>query len=409
MSASDDLEKLFNALHRHKALITETHLENNGFVNETSENDKAVAELVRLGIFWRMDDEYGRARLSQSFSDVLNTARRDELRRHVNVDIGERLISLEELVSGYRNAKRIGTVEEQELSFRTIEEQLYSLREVLSTSSRQLWKEIESEFAYVTTLELKLQENQRVIDKVKRLNESLSMLDYKTLSGDRFAGSDPRLRRLFTGSFVELISNIREELVDALYRLDGMLFAFRKQQRQGRIVQAFNTRFQRQPGFMPSNYAGQSKIPGILNQAAPLTLAGHVDLDSDRDEITLTDLIKNLRKDVKQQVREQESERIKVTDSEALEMDELKLDALSQAVQDFYLEVINKQSIRAMSYYDLAPENCAEEIWLFAIASKHNMLSPEELAVFSLEYIDVADPFFNGLHKVKDLQVSTRY
>jgi len=81
MSASDDLDKFFSALQRHRELIIETHLDHSGFVEESADNDKAVAELIRLGVFWRMDDDAARARLSQSFSDVLNLARRDELRR----------------------------------------------------------------------------------------------------------------------------------------------------------------------------------------------------------------------------------------------------------------------------------------------------------------------------------------
>lgn len=408
MSASEDLDKFFSALHRHKALIIETHLESNGFVNETSQNDKAVSELIKLGVLWRMDDEAGKARLSQAFTDVLNVARRDELRRHVNVDIGERLSGLEDLVASYRKARRFGTIEEQDLAYRIIEEQVYSLREALSSTSRHLWKEIESEFAYVTTLEVKLQENQRVIEKVKRLNENLGMLDYRTLSSERFAGEDSRLRKLFTGSFVQQISNIREELVDAIYRLDAMLFAFRTQQRQGRIIQAFIIKYQREPGFRPSNYAGQTQIPPLLNQVEPLTLAAHADLDSDRDEILLTQLIQNLRKEPQEPIYTEESKRIKVSDSADDIVEKIDLDALNLAVQEFYLAVAEGGVVNAMSQFGLAPDACPRHIWLFAIAATHNMMSPEELAIFAMNYIDAPDPVFNGLRKVSDIQVSIR-
>jgi len=408
MSASEDLDKFFSALRRHKTLIIETHLENNGFVSETSKNDKAVSELIKLGVFWRMDDEAGRTRLSQAFTDVLNVARRDELRRHVNVDIGERLSDLEDLVASYRKARRFGTIEEQDIAYRIIEEQVYSLREALSSTSRHLWKEIESKFAYVTTLELKLQENQRVIEKVKRLNENLGMLDYRTLSSERFAGEDSRLRKLFTSSLIQQISNIREELVDAIYRLDAMLFSFRIQQRQGRIIQAFSIKYQREPGFSPSNYVGQTQIPLILNQVEPISLAGHVDLDSDRDEILLTKLIQNLRKVPPQTVQTEKSNRIKVSDTTEDFVDDINLDALNLAVQEFYLTASEGESTNAMSRFDLAPDDCPKHIWLFAIASRYNMMSLEELGVFAMNYIDAPDPVFNGLRKVRDIQVSVR-
>ncbi len=408
MSAGNDLDKFFSALQRHKDLIIETHLDNNGFVDECADNEKAVAELIRLGVFWRMDDDAARARLSQSFGDVLNLARRDELRRQVNLDIGERLTNLEQQIASYRKARRFGTVGEQDQAFRIIEEQVYGLREALSGASRQLWKEIESEFAYVTTLELKLQENQRVIDKVKRLNANLGMLDYETLSGERFAGTDPRLRKLFTSAFVQQIAHIREELVDALHRLDTMLFAFRTQQRQGRIVRAFALKYQREPGYASSNYAAQTQIPPILNQVETIALGGHADLDSNKDEILLTKLIQHLRKQPQRGGEEAESERISVRDTDGVAEDRVELDALNQAVQDFYLRVAEQGWAQAMASFDLAPGDCPEDIWLFAITSRHNMMSADEHTVFALEFIDTLDPFFTGQRSVSDIRVQLR-
>jgi len=36
------------------------------------------------------------------------------------------------------------------------------------------------------------------------------------------------------------------------------------------------------------------------------------------------------------------------------------------------------------------------------------MMSLEELGVFAMNYIDAPDPVFNGLRKVRDIQVSIR-
>ncbi len=408
MSASDDLDRLFKALQRHKGLIINAHLDGDGFVDEAPENEKAVNELIRLGLLWRMDDDAGRARLSHSFTDVMNVARRDELRRHVNVDIGERLTTLEELVESYRKARRYGTLEEQDLAYRSIEEQVYSLRENLAGVSRQLWREVEGEFGYVTTLELKLQENHRVIERVKRLNDNLALLDYPTLSGERFAGEDPRLRRLFTGAFVQQISNIREELVDALHRLDGMLFAFRKQQRQGRVVQAFYRRFQREPGFRPANYATETKIPPLLNQVQGIPLTGHADLDNDRDEITFTKLIQNLRKQPPATGQAAETARIQVDENGEAEVEEVETDLLGEAVHQFYLAAGGGAPVRAMAHFDLAPNECPADIWLFAIVSRHNMMSVDELEQFKISFLDETDPIFDGRHLVKDIEVALR-
>jgi len=326
----------------------------------------------------------------------------------VNLDIGERLTNIEQQIASYRKARHLGTVAEQDHILHSIEEQVYGLREALAGASRQLWKEIESEFAYVTTLELKLQENQRVIDKVKRLNANLDLLDYQTLSGERFAGTDPRLRRLFTGAFVQQIARIREELVDALHRLDAMLFAFRTQQRHGRIVRAFALKYQREPGFTPTNYAAQTRIPPILNQVEAILLGGHADLDNNKDEILLTRLIQHLRREPQRGAAEAESQRVSVRDTDDVAEEQVEFDALNRAVQEFYLRVAEQGGIRAMANLDLVPGDCPADIWLFAIASRHNMMSADEHAVFALEFIDTPDPFFTGQRSVSDIRVELR-
>jgi hypothetical protein len=407
MSASADLDKLFSVLHRHKDLLIAAYLNGDGFVDNTTENGKAVDELTKLGILWFTDDD-GRARLSQAFLDIFNVARRDELRRNVNVDIADRLRSTEDLVSSYRVARQAGTEDEQKAIYRAIEEHVYSLRETLASTSRQLWQEINSEFGHVTTLELKMQENQRVIDRVKRLNDNLSLIDYPTLASPRFAGENPDLRRLFLLNLVAAVSEIREELVDAMHRLEGMLFSFRKQQRQARLVHAFYQRYVRDPGFRPANYTEQTQIPNIVNQVIGINLSGHADLDNDRHESTLTGLIASLRKRKAQNITSEPVERISVIDSHAMSSESLEQDPLHESIQTFYLSAEHGKAISAMGLRSLAPEACSDEIWLYAIIGRFNLMTARERGFFRLEYVEEVDPVFNGRFFIKDVRVSAR-
>lgn len=407
MSASADLDKLFTVLHRHKDLLIGAYLNGDGFVDNTTENGKAVDELSKLGVLWFTDDD-GRARLSQAFLDIFNVARRDELRRNVNVDIADRLQSTEDLVSSYRVARQAGTEDEQKTIFRTIEEHVYALRETLASTSRQLWQEINSEFGHVTTLELKMQENQRVIDRVKRLNDNLAMIDYQTLAGPRFAGENPDLRRLFLRGLVGAVSEIRAELVDALHRLEGMLFSFRKQQRQARLVHAFYQRFVRDPGFRPANYAQQTQIPDIVNRVLGINVSGHADLDNDRHESIFTELIASLRKRKAQPVTSESVERISVIDSDSMSTGSLEPDLLYESIQAFYLSAESGKAISAMELHSLAAHACSEEIWLYAIIGRFNLMSAKERGFFQLEYVEEVDPVFNGRFFIKDVRISLR-
>jgi hypothetical protein len=85
-----------------------------------------------------------------------------------------------------------------------------------------------------------------------------------------------------------------------------------------------------------------------------------------------------------------------VRDAEDVAVDQVELDALNQAVQDFYLRVAEQGGIQAMASFDLAPGDCPEDIWLFAIASRHNTMSTDEHAIFALDFIDTPIPFSPG-------------
>ena len=406
MSAGTDLERLFRAFARYKEALITAHLRHDGFVDNTELGERGLRELGDLGLLWQAEDD-GRHRLSQSVIDLFNVARRDEIRRHVSVDLADRLKSLEESVASYRIACRKASEAEGHRFLLRIEEQVYALRETLVAVSRQLWQEINSEFGYVTTIELKLQENLRVIQRARRLNDNLALVDYETLSSERFAGDNPQLRRLFLGSLAQALAAIRHELVDALHRLKQMLFTFREQQYRTRLVAAFHQRFQRDPGFSPANYAEFAKIPEVLNQVVPLALSAHADLDETRHEEPLSRLIAGLRKR-EPTVAPEEAEPVAVSQSDGAIAVELPPDPLREAVRSFYLGVDPGDSVAAMSHRHLAPEACDADTWIQAIISRHNLMTARERRIFELEFVQIYDSVFDGRFIVTDVRVERR-
>ncbi|MCP4386872.1 MAG: hypothetical protein GY802_01130 [Gammaproteobacteria bacterium] len=406
MSASADLDRLFRAFKRYKDALIAAHLRHNGFVDDTELGERGLRELADLGLLWQAEED-GRYRLSQSVIDLFNVARRDEIRRNVSVDLADRLKSLEESVASYRVARREASEAEEQQFLLRVEEQVYALREILAAASRQLWQEINSEFGYVTTIELKLQENRRVIDRARRLNDNLALVGYEILSSERFAGDNPQLRRLFLGSLTQALTAIRHELVDALYRLEQMLFTFREQQYRTRLVCAFHQRFQRDPGFSPTNYAEFAQIPELLNQVVSLGLSGHADLDETRHEAPLSHLIAGLRKRETAVVTE-EAEPIAVSHSDGAIAVDIPRDPLREAVRGFYLSVGPGDSIRAMVSRHLAPADCDADTWVQAIISRHNLMTARERRVFDLEFVQTYDRLFDGRFVVTDVRVERR-
>lgn len=406
MSASTDLDRLFRAFARYKDALIAAHIRHDGFVDDAELGQRGLRELADLGLLWQAE-ESGRHRLSQSMIDLFNVARRDEIRRHVSVDLADRLRSLEESVASYRVARREASEADEHRFLLRVEEQVYALRESLVAVSRQLWQEINSEFGYVTTIELKLQENRRVIGRARRLNDNLALVDYETLSSDRFAGDNPQLRRLFLGSLAQALAAIRHELVDALHRLEQMLFTFREQQYRTRLVTALHQRFQRDPGFSPDNYAQLAQIPAVLNQVASLGLSGHADLDETRHEEPLIRLVAGLRKREPAAVPDVAAP-IAVSESDGAIAVDIAPDPLRDAVRTFYLGVTPGDSVLAMSHRHLAPKHCNGDTWIQAVISRHNLMTERERRIFDLKYVQTYDPVFDGRFVVTDVRVERR-
>ncbi len=95
-------------------------------------------------------------------------------------------------------------------------------------------------------------------------------------------------------------------------------------------------------------------------------------------------------------------------DSDSMSSEPLEQDPLHEAIQAFYLSAEPGKTISAMGLHGLAPEACSDEIWLYAIIGRFNLMTAKERGIFQLEYVEEVDPVFNGRFFIKDLRVSVR-
>lgn len=397
---STEAKKLLRSLNKYSDLIIDAYHHNHSELLDSHENSIAIDELISLRLAWRPDDSEN-VRLSGNLIQLLDHGLRNSHRRHVDADIGGRLSSLEGLINNYKAANARQAYQDASVYWRSIEEQVYDLRETLKNTTRQLWRQIASEFGYVDSLQSKVEENERVLAQTKRLNDGLELVRLDELA--QLAGSDNQLRRLLLKVLAKGISLCQQELCDALHRLKELLFNLRQQQYQGHLIKTFYQRFQANPSFLA--HMTLADTPDIINQIVPLDARACADTLDSQQEIILTDLITNLRKASLSQEYQDEINAISADfDKESISVE---LSPLKQAVADFIDLVITTNSQQSViANFNLAPKACNKELWLYAIITYLQSLPLKERQLFQLNYIEHPHPQFNGNTLVEDIKLA---
>ena len=402
MIARDELKRIFRLLRRYENLLMSAYLDNAGVVDDVDIDMVAIEALVNSRLIWQPATNEP-MRLTRELTGLFERVLRDPRRLTLDADIGGFVINIENSVNRYRQATRSGLRDDATHYLGQVERLVDELRSSLLDSSGQLWQKINSEFGYVSSLELKVKENETILNQAKRLNDSLELIKVRDI--DELAGNDYQLRRYLNRWLLDAVELCRRETVDAIHKLNDLLFEYRKQQRLGQLIDSFYRRFQSTPGYRPLDYTDMGEIPSVFNQVAPIHQTGHANIDDPRQEVALNGIISGLRK-----------ERLTIEEPEtSIAVDVLpeepplqkQLAVLSQAVEEFYSNVI--ESNEALSAVICSPDVNVEpdiEIWLYAVIARFNNMDQSERSLFKIKYKQTADPVFNGRYLVQDVHVA---
>lgn len=406
MIAREELNSALRLLVKHKDLFMKAHLENAGLLDDTVIDSNTVKALLDARLIWQPGADEA-LRISRELTGLFDRILRDPRRLTLDADIGGVVKNIEDSVNGYKQAFRSGHRDDATHYLGQVERLVDELRSSLLDSSGQLWRKIHSDFGYVSSLDMKIKENETILKQAQRLNDSLEAIKVNEIN--EISGNDGKLRRCLNRYLLDAVELCRKETVDAIHKLNELLFEFREQQRLNRLIDAFYRRFQNQPDYRPLNYTEMGDIPDVFNQTAPVIQTGHADCEDPSQEIALNSIISGLRRE-SPDIEESDAD----TDTTVYVLPEepplsMPLSALSQAVEDFYINVIESNeklsAVERGHVADIEPD-LELEIWLYAVISYFNDMDENERAVFSIEYDQSTDPVFNGKYLVHDVYVS---
>ena len=404
MIAREELNNALRLLVKHRELFLKAHLENTGLIDDTAIDVNTVKALLDARLIWQPGADET-LRMSRELTGLFDRILRDPRRLTLDADIGGVVNNIEDSVNGYKQASRSGLRDDAAHYLGQVERLVDELRSSLLDSSGQLWRKIDTDFGYVSSLDMKIKENETVLNQAQRLNDSLEAIKVNEMN--EFSGNDRQLRRYLNRYLLDAVELCRKETVDAIHKLNELLFEYRKQQRLSWLIDAFYRRFQSQPDYRPLDYTDMGDIPDVFNQSVPAIQTGQADFEDPSQEIELNSMISGLRKES--------------LDFEEVEADtfvhvlpeeppiSVPLSPLSQAVEDFYIQVIELNEKRSAVEWghgaDLEPD-LELEIWLYAVISRFNDMDEHERGLFSIEYDQSTDPVFNGKYLVHDVYIS---
>ncbi|MEN8177784.1 MAG: hypothetical protein ABFS39_04110 [Pseudomonadota bacterium] len=185
MISHDELKRTFKLLRKHEDLLISAYLNNSGMVEEAGEEFSAIEALVNSRLLWRPASNEP-MRLARELSGLFERVLRDPRRLTLDADIGGFVIAIENNVNRYKEAACSGARDDVSHYLGQVERLVDDLRSSLLDSSGQLWQKINSEFGYVRSLDLKIKENETVLNQAKRLNDSLEQIKVQEM--DEMAG-----------------------------------------------------------------------------------------------------------------------------------------------------------------------------------------------------------------------------
>lgn len=396
MIVADELKTAFKLLSIYSDEIIDAYLSTGGIIELDDYRDEEVLSKSRL-IMRRSDDG---PQLTRPLTQLLDIITQDPRRVLRSPDVGAFIESLRVMVGNYQNARRSGKERDVAHYYKEISDLVFDMEYLLLGSSSKLWSKINNNFAYVSTLELKIHENASVLAEAKRLSDELEGLHFSDLS--ELAGSIPDLVQLFLREFHSNIVRCRTETKDAIHKLDELLFVLRQRESTNKLVTGFYRAFQNDPGFevKPPDW---KRVSSRFNLVYPLDIRCAPDISSNVQEQQLQTIIAKIKTVTYEPGIEEEDSDV----APALEPIEFEIDTISIAVDEFYCRVL-EEGVK-LSAVDHCPDELIEEahLWVHSVLSHYYALKADSIH-FKMERIEEVSPEFSGLHFTRDLMLSPR-
>lgn len=370
-------------------------------LDEAQAGARLVNQLLQANILWRPDETSG-LKLTGPVREMIVHLIADEQRRKVNAEVGEFLVNIRLLVGKINAAEQQGHYQNSTYLQSKLSQEVDDLNSRIATGINSLWNRLNIDFAFVSTVQEKIHENEKAHSEVVRWLDGLELIDFKELIA--FAGSNGGLRHILVRQLQGQVSVHFSSLREVQKRLNELMARFRQQQARNLLVRGMLQFFQQKPNFQPSDYAQRSHVVDLLNQAASVQASVSIALDRHQDKHAMQQMLAQLPARLEPSV-----DLPHAAPALAWQEDQTilaKRRALHEDVVSFYLNVLDQQqSQSALGYLAEAQLSWDPEIWLYQVIAEYQGLASSDKLAFRLHYDEHAAGPFNTVLIIEDVQL----
>lgn len=399
MSVNDAGIHVLKTIGKHAELIMGAFESNQNVLSETASNEKAVKELIRLRIATR-DESGSEVRLNSTIKNLLDHSLKTNRLRMVNADIGQAVEGVFLLAEQYFSAKKANYENDRLKYLHELQDNVSELCDSLLEQTRVIWRQVDSDFSVVALLSGKIALNKNAINKVESILSVIDLIDLSKMYqiGER----DRELRRLLHVRLPKTIELCRQDLSDAINRLNKMLFKLNALVARRRLVQQFTDLWNVNPSYQPVDYADKIDLPQIFNRVRKIPLLGVADIQNPSQELQLSELLAGLRKNPPT-TEVQPVERVSANVDEQVPTI-IKLSEFKVAIREVFFNCLsNNQPINGLESYKMSPDGIDVDIWMYALIAEFNALNEDSRRFFSLEFNGKRDAIFTGNFKAENI------
>ncbi|MEX1215968.1 hypothetical protein [Saccharospirillum sp.] len=293
-----DNQKVLNALGSHSKVIDEAYRSNTMTIEDSLDNATAIRSLRAVRLVWQMEGEDG-YHLRHELLNLLDFAAQDYRRAVANETIAAQWLALKQSFEDLRQARRIGAFDDVRRVERDISESVALLMENLQYMILSFNNHLYNRFTHITDLSLRIQENERVVERARKLAELLTSFSIGEFGEE--AGNDRFLRKLLNKQLPSAMKTYVADLSHSLYQLRDLLLDLRESHRLTSLVSSFEAYYQANPGFVPSvEDVELSRCPDAVLLAPAMTIWAYPDIHDPLSDEVLAPIAAGARDDQKE-------------------------------------------------------------------------------------------------------------
>jgi len=393
---------MLKTLLKHGELITDIY--NNSAISETAENSKAIEELRSGRMVWTMDVS-GEYRLSKPLKAFLVHVLKDQTNRRIDLDTSSRLEEITNLTRMYVAAKSRDNKLDMETYYADIYEYVAEFLQTLEENTTILWTHIGTQFGYVTSLDAKINECDHAIGRVRKLTDSLMMIEISDLY--ELTAGDQLLFRILVQEMQKGIQRCLNDLENASKKLSTLMGEFRRMNQTTILVKGFSAFMKHNPSFELPDLTDSSELRNLNLISAPIQLAPSVDTSLLFLEGELAEIVAETDSRIREEVESRPTQ-FNITEelNSSQAVHEPEQDLLAMEVDSFLTQCLEGGAYSAKEYYLSKTPEWTFEAWLYCLLNRYSYFDEEDKEIVHLETIEVEHPQYSGNDFIKDIRIT---